>query len=136
MRESISWVPATAAVPRQAQRTHGGRIGSVCDVTPRGRACHHRARMVRSIGLHVLRVRDFGRHKSPRCNMIRHDTLRMSYVSIYMCICSICMCICSICICFKFKFHYWPLVGIAPAQYQQYKDRSGKVYMLAPPFSS
>ena len=26
----------------------------------------------------------------------------------------------------SFKFHYWPLVGIAPAQYQQYKDRSGK----------
>ena len=26
------------------------------------------------------------------------------------------------------KFHYWPLVGIAPAQYQQYKNRSGKAH--------
>jgi hypothetical protein len=101
MRESISWVPATAAVPRQAQRTHGGRIGSVCDATPHGRACHRRARMVRSIGL--LRVRGFGRHKSPRCNMIRptihYAYLMCVYVCICMRICSICMCICSLCIC-------------------------------------
>ena len=26
----------------------------------------------------------------------------------------------------SFKFHYWPLERETPAQYQQYKDRSGK----------
>ena len=58
-----------------------------------------------------------GRHTTPGSQKVQHNLDTISH----KCECKKLMLDVS-----SFKFQYWPLVGKAPAQYQQYKDRSGK----------